>query len=517
MSTDLTVRTARGGADERGTGRRAGVREWAALVVLMLPVLLVSMDNTVLSFALPEISASLAPSGTALLWIVDIYALMLAGLLVAMGSLGDRFGRRRILVVGASGFGVVSLLAAYSPDTATLIASRALLGVFGAMLMPATLSLLRNIFADRAQRRLAVAVWASGFSGGAALGPVLGGWLLEHHSWGWVFLINVPVVLVLIPLALALVPESKDPEPGPIDVASIALSMSTMLPIVFAIKEIAEHGLTSHAGYAALIGVVSGVAFVHRQLELPSPLIDVRLFSNAVFSGALVANLLSLMALAGFLFFSSQFLQLVRGLAPMGAAMVLVPGLVATIVAGLVAVRLVRHLAPHRLISASFVLSAAGYAIAAFVGSVPTTVTIMVAFVVLGVGIGIAETLTNDLIISSVPPHKSGAASAISETAYEVGAVLGTAVLGGILTATYRTGIALPQSLYDPIDRHAATETLGTAMDLAGKLVGPSQVELVRSAHAAFDLGVQRTSMVAILIALGAAAVSWLTLRHAER
>lgn len=499
------------------TPARAGWRQWAALGVLMLPVLMVSMDNTVLSFALPDISASLHPSGTALLWVVDIYALMLAGLLVAMGSLGDRLGRRRLLVIGAVGFAAVSYAAAQSTDISHLIVARALLGVFGATLMPSTLSLLRNIFVDRQQRRLAIAVWAAGFSAGAALGPVIGGWLLEHFSWASVFLINLPVVALLVPLALWLVPESRDPRPGPIDPISIGLSMTTMLPIVYAIKSYAEHGLTGTVTWAVVIGVASLIAFVRRQLRRPTPLVDVRLFSNRVFSGALVANLLSLMGLTGFLYFGAQFLQLVVGLDPLDAALVLIPGLIGTIVAGLTAVRLVPIFGVRAVVSASFALSAAGYAIAAFVGEVPTAWSIAVAFLVLGVGIGFAETLTNDVVVSSVPAEKAGAASALSETAYEIGAVLGTAVLGGILTATYRAEVAVPPLAGTEAQREAAGQTLGGAMDLAGQI--PEQVAhwLVSSAHLAFDHAIQTTTSVAIVIALGAAVVSWFTLRDADR
>ncbi|MGH1564448.1 MFS transporter [Mumia sp. DW29H23] len=498
------------------TPARAGWRQWGALAVLMLPVLMVSMDNTVLSFALPDISSSLRPSGTALLWVVDIYALMLAGLLVAMGSLGDRIGRRRLLLVGAVGFGAVSFYAAQATDINGLIAARALLGVFGATLMPSTLSLLRNIFTDRQQRRLAIAVWAAGFSAGAALGPVIGGWLLEHFTWHSVFLINLPVVALLVPLALWLVPESRDPNPGPVDPISIVLSMTTMLPIVYAIKTFAEHGFTGVVGWALLVGALSVVAFVRRQLVREHPLVDVRMFRNRVFSGALVANLLSLMGLTGFLFFGAQFLQLVVGLDPMDAALVLVPGLIATIAAGLLVVKLVPLFGVRAVVSVSFGLSAVGYAIAAFAGSVPSAASIAVAFLVLGIGIGFAETLTNDVVVSSVPAEKSGAASALSETAYEIGAVLGTAVLGGILTATYRAEVVVPPLAGTEAQREAAGQTLGGAMELAASI--PPQVGhwLVESAHLAFDHAVQTTSAVAILIALGAATVSWFTLRDAR-
>ena len=489
-------------------GSRAGVREWAALAVLMLPVLLVSIDNTVLSFALPAISTALSPTANELLWIVDIYPLMLAGLLVAMGSLGDRIGRRQLLLIGAIGFGAVKLVAAYSTSPEMLIVSRALLGVFGATLMPSTLSLLRNIFTDRRQRRLAIAIWASAFAGGAALGPIMGGWLLEHYWWGSVFLITVPVIIALLPLVLWLVPESKDPAPGPVDPASIALSLAAMLPLVYAIKMFAEHGLSSGVVTTVAVGLVAGVAFVRRQLASVSPMLDVRLFTNPVFSGAVLSNLLSILGFAGFLFFVAQFLQLVIGLSPMEAGTVLVPGLLASIV------RLVRIIRPHVLIGGSFALSAAGYAIAAFVGDVPTVLSICVAFIAVGVGIGLAETLTNDIIIATAPAAKSGAASAISETAYEIGSVLGTAVLGSVLMATYRSDVNVPDNV-TASDEHLATETLGGAVEVSDGL-GSTGEALLQSAHLAFDHGVQLTSALGIVIALGAATVSALTLRNAD-
>jgi DHA2 family multidrug resistance protein-like MFS transporter len=487
---------------------RATRREWAALAALMLPVLLVSVDNTVLSFALPELSTALAPTGSQLLWIVDIYALMLAGLLIAMGSLGDRLGRRRLLVTGSIGFGLVSLAAAFSPSPEALIGLRALQGFFGAMLMPSTLSLIRNVFTDARDRRIAIATWAAMFSGGAALGPVLGGWLLQHYWWGSVFLINVPVVMVLVPLALWLVPESRDPRPGPVDVVSIVLSLLAMLPAVYAIKHGVKAGLDDVTIACVALAVAAGVAFVRRQHRSATPMLDVDLFRNRVFAGSVVANLLSLMALTGFLFFAAQVLQLVIGLEPMVAALVLVPGLVVTVAAGFVAVALLRVAPARVLVAGSFAASAGGYAIAAFTGH-PTVVSMMVAFVVMGIGIGMAETLTNDLVMSHAPPHRAGAAAAISETAYEVGAVLGTAVLGSILTATYRSHLVVPA---DAAGTGSAHETLGATLDQAATLPSHVGTALADSAVAAFDLGVQYASGTAIVVALAAAVISWRTL-----
>jgi len=489
-------------------------RQWAALAVLMLPVLLISVDNTVLSFALPAITTALGATGGQLLWIVDAYPLMLAGLLVPMGSLGDRIGRRRLLLIGATGFALVSLLAAWSPTPELLIAARALLGVFGATLMPSTLSLLRNLFTDRAQRRLAIAIWAAGFAAGGALGPIVGGFLLTHFWWGSVFLLNTPLLLVLIPLALWLVPESRDPHPGPIDVPSIVLSLVTMLPLVHAIIEIGERGVTGRTFAGVAIGLVAGWVFVRRQRRLPFPMLDVTLFRRASFSGAVSANLLSIMGFNGLLVVVSQFLQLVLGLSPMDAGLVLLPGLVASVVAGLLAVKLIRWVRPSVLIGGSFLLAALGYLLASRVGTDPTVTTIAVAFVVMALGVGLAETLTNDEIVASVPPEKAGSASAVSETAYELGATLGVAVLGSVLNATYRAGVVVPASVTAD-QAHAAAETLAGAVRVAGEL-DPSVADgLLESARAAFDLGMQRASLVGIVVAVGAAVVSFVTLRKA--
>ncbi|MFI5429568.1 MFS transporter [Aeromicrobium sp. UC242_57] len=492
---------------------RAGAREWAALAVLMLPVLMVSVDNTVLSFALPAVSVDLKPSGTQLLWIVDLYAIMLAGLLIAMGSIGDRFGRRRLLLIGAIGFGFASLLAAYSTSAEMLMGARFLQGVFGATLMPSTLSLIRNVFPDVRDRRIAIATWAAMFSGGAALGPVLGGWLLGHFWWGSVFFINAPIILALIPLALVLLPESRDPDPGPLDLWAISLSLFAMLPTVFAIKNVAEHGLDDLTLTAFAIGIVSAWAFIRRLRRSAAPMIDLTLFHNRVFTGAIIANLLSLMGLTGFLFLGAQLSQLVMGLSPMDSALVLLPGLAATVLAGFAAVRLVQFISARVLVTVSFAASAAGYAVTALTGT-PTVVSVAVAFAVMGIGIGMAETLTNDLMLSAVKPSKAGAASAISETAYEIGAVLGTAVLGTVLTSTYRTHLTYPAML-EWGERQGAFETLGGTVEAAKFYPNEVGEGLLESARSAFDLGVQYTSAVAIGLALMAAIVSWRTLKNA--
>lgn len=498
---------------ERPVLARAGQREWLGLAVLMLAVLLVAVDNTVLSFAVPSLSRALAPSGTELLWIIDIYALILAGLLVPMGSLGDRFGRRKLLMIGTAGFGLVSVAAAFAPSAEVLIGARALLGFFGAMLMPATLSIIRNMFVIPSQRRIAIAVWAAGFSGGAALGPIVGGTLLEHFWWGSVFLLAVPVLIPLLVFGPRLLPESRDPKPGKIDPLSIGLIMATMFPLVYGIKTVSTHGIGVDSLLPMAVALVFGAAFVRRQLRRDEPMLDVRLFRNPVFSGSISANLLSVFAQVGFIFFFSQHLQLVLGQTPREAGVMMLPGLMLTIVAGLAVVKVVRRVRPAYAVAGGLLFSAVGYTVVLFTGHQESPLGLIIAFMILGIGVGSAETISNDLILSSVPSEKAGAASAISETAYEVGAVLGTAVLGSILTAGYRNGVVLPEGL-DPAAASAASETLGGAVEAANSLPGPQAAELLASAQAAFDSGVVATSAIGIALMVAAAAAALVALRR---
>lgn len=495
------------------TSTRAGRREWLGLAALMIPVLLVSIDSTVLSFALPAISVDLHPSGVQLMWIVDVYSLMLAGLLLAMGSLGDRLGRRRLLLVGAIGFGAASVYAATATSAEHLILARALQGIFGATLMPSTLSMIRNLFRRDADRRLAIATWAALFAGGAALGPVIGGWLLEHYAWGSVFLINVPLIIVFVPLALVLLRESRDPDPGPLDLVSIVLSLGVMAPAVFAIKRGTTVGLDGLTIATAVLAVVCALAFTRRQQVRTHPMLDLSLLRNPMFTGAIGANMLSLMGLAGFLYFAAQLLQLDLGLGPLASALVLLPGTLVSMVVGFVAVRLVVRIPVRVLVPLSLLLTASGYAIVALSGH-PRVGVIMVAFVAMGVGIGIAETLTNDLILANAPAAKAGAASAISETAYEVGAVLGTAVIGSVLTATYSARLALPEELQAADPAHF--ETLGATLDYAAGLEPHLGDQLASAARAAFDAGVQHASATAIVVVLLAALLTWRAFRSRQ-
>ncbi|WP_250443141.1 MFS transporter, partial [Actinotalea sp. C106] len=464
---------------------RAGRREWMALGVLMLPVLLVSIDNTVLSFAIPQIAAALSPTAAQQLWFVDIYTLVLASLLVTMGTLGDRVGRRRLLLLGAAGFGLASLVAAFASSPEELIAARALKGLFGATLMPSTLSLLRNVFLDHGQRRLAIAIWASAFSAGTALGPMVGGLMLEHFWWGSVFLLNVPLLAVLLVVGPRLLPESRRAGAGRVDLLSVALSVGAMLPFVYGIKGLTTGGVSVTAAGALALGTVVGGVFVHRQLRSTDPLLDVRLFTVRVFSASVAANLMSVFALSGLLFLVSQHLQLVVGLDPIAAGLRLMPGALAAVVMGLVAVALARVAPIRLLIPAGLALSTAGYLVGTTLTASDGGGVVVAAFVLVGAGVGLAETLTNDAILASVPPERAGAASGISETAYELGATLGVATLGGVLSGVYRARVDVPAQVPDAAAASAG-ETLGGAVAAAAELPARYADVLLGSAREAF-------------------------------
>lgn len=481
-------------------------RQWAALAVLMLPVLLISVDNTVLSFALPLITEDLEPSASMQLWIMDIYALVLAALLVTMGSLSDRFGRRRLLVIGAIGFAVVSGAAAFSTTPEQLVAARAALGLFGAMLMPATLSLLRNIFVDPMRRRKAIAIWATGFAAGSSLGPILGGALLEHFHWGSVFFIAVPILLPLVLLYRFLLPESKDPHPGPVDFASVAASFVGMFLVVWSVKNLAHDGLSSGPAVAGAAGALIIAWFIRRQLHTDVPVLDVRLFKHLPFTASVLANFLSVVSLISFIFFISQHLQLVLGLSPMTAGVVLLPGAVLSAIAGVGVVGVSRRFAPKWLMVVGLSLIAVGFAsVVVFRGDF-TVPAILLAFGFIEMGVGMSQTLSNDTIIGSVPAEKAGAASAISETAYELGAVVGTASLGTMITAFYRTNIDLPAGL-TPEQAVVAGETIGGAAAVASEVSTPLADVLMDSARQAFDSGVGWLGISGAALALGAALI----------
>ncbi|MQS38648.1 MFS transporter [Streptomyces katsurahamanus] len=484
---------------------------WLALSVLVFAVLLVAVDATVLGLATPFLSEDLAPSGTQLLWIGDVYSFVIAGLLISMGSLGDRIGRKKLLLTGAVAFGAVSVLNAYATSPEMMIVARALLGVAGATLMPSTLALIRNLFHDPRERSLAVGIWGAAASAGAAVGPLVGGALLEHFWWGSVFLINLPVMAILVVVGIKLIPESRDPNPGPWDLISVALSLIGMIAVVYAIKETAVHGLSAGTALAALVGGGALFWFVRRQLTLPSPLLNVRLFHHRGFSGAVLADLLTILGLAGLVFFLSQFLQLVQGRSPLEAGLIELPAAIGSVGSGLLAGHLARRASVRSAVSGG--LAAVGLALGACVLLTADTgpLAMGVALFLGGFGAGLAFTVTADVILSSVPKEQAGAASAVSETAYELGAALGIALLGSVVTGVYR-GFPTPDGV--PAEAaDAARDSLGGAVQTADALPQEQGAALLSSAQSAFTDGLHIAGAIGSALLLATAVAAWFLLK----
>jgi MFS transporter, DHA2 family, multidrug resistance protein len=505
------------GADAPATQvRRAGRREWTGLAVLALACLLYAMDLTVLHLAVPSLSADLRPSSAELLWITDIYGFMVAGFLVTMGTLGDRIGRRRLLLIGAAAFGVVSVLAALSTTPGQLIAGRALLGIAGATLAPSTLSLIFSMFPDPRQRSTAIGIWITSFSAGGAIGPVLGGVLLERFWWGSVFLLAVPVMAVLLALGPRLLPEYKDPDAGRLDLVSAVLSLVAVLAVVFGLKQIAQDGLSGLAVAAVLVGLAVGVVFVRRQQRLADPMLDVGLFRIPAFSASLATNLLGIFIAVGYFLFVAQYLQLVLGLSPLEAGLWSLPSAAGFIVGSNLAPRILRRARPAAVIGTGLAMAAVGLGLLTRLGVSPDADLAILAGASLVVSLGLAPvfTATTELIVGSAPPERAGAASGISETGAELGGALGIAILGSIGVAIYRGGLgdALPAGIPDAAAT-AARDTLGGAVAVAAQLPGELGAALLVAARDSFIQGLRLTAALSAVLAVGIAVLATVLLR----
>jgi DHA2 family multidrug resistance protein-like MFS transporter len=498
-----------------GDVRKAGRREWIGLGVIALPCLLYSMDLTVLNLAVPSLSEDLKPSSAQLLWIVDIYGFMVAGSLIAMGTLGDRIGRRRLLLIGAAAFGVASVLAAFSTSAGMLIATRALLGLAGATLAPSTLSLIRNMFLDADQRTVAIGVWISSYSVGAAIGPLLGGALLEHFWWGSAFLIGVPVMVLLLVVGPVLLPEFRDPEAGPVDLISAALSMVAVLPVIYGLKRIAQDGPGWVPAVSIAAGMAVGVVFVRRQTQLARPLIDLRLFKVTAFSVSLAAYTLATFVAFGLFVFIGQYLQLVLGLSPLHAGLWTMPFAAAFIVGSMLTPIIVRRARPAHVMVGGLALAAVGFGMLSQVERSAGLAILVTGFVVYSLGLAPVFTLATDMIVGSAPPEHAGVASAISETGSEFGGALGIAILGSLGTAVYRGGMADAVRYGIPPEAAAAArDTLGGAVAIAGQLPDPLGAELLGTARTAFTQALELNALLSAAIALAMAIVAAALLRH---
>jgi MFS transporter, DHA2 family, multidrug resistance protein len=482
---------------------RAGKREWIGLAVLAFPCFLLALDFTVLHLAVPKITADLAPSSTQLLWIVDIYGFFIASSLITMGTLGDRIGRRRLLMFGGAAFGAASAVAAFADTASTLIITRALLGVAGATLMPSTMALIRNMFHDPDQRRIAIAIWINCFVIGGAIGPLLGGVMLENFWWGSVFLLNVPVMIALLVLAPILLPEFKDPDAGTLDILSAALSLLAILSVIYGIKRMAQDGIGTLSLASIATGLVLGAVFVFRQRQLTHPLIDLELFRVPAFSAAVGTQLVATITFGGLYLLVSQYLQLVVGLSPLHAGMALLPATVAGTMGTVAAPLLVKRIRVGYVMPGGMILSTAGMVLIALMNASSGIGLLVAAYITMSFGVNVAMTLTTDTIMGVAPPERAGAASGISETAAELGAALGIALLGSVSTAYYRSamGDGMPAVIPTGIAADARA-TIGGAIVSAATLGGAGGAQLAEVAREAFTASLSIVAVISAVLVL---------------
>lgn len=494
----MTTNRKDGGVD-RPT--RAGRREWTALGVLMLPLLLVSMDVSVLYFAIPAISADLEPSGTQQLWIFDIYAFVLAGLLMTMGSLGDRIGRRRLLLIGAAAFGTASLVAAYATSAETLIAARAVLGIGGATLMPSTMALVRTMFTDPGQRTKAIGLWSGVMTAGIALGSVMSGVLVEFFWWGSVFLVNLPAMALLLVLGPVLLPESKNPHPGRFDLLSVPLSMAAVLPVIYGLKEIAAEGWNVRYAMSVTVGLLFAALFVHRQRTTASPMVPLTLLKGRGFTPAVVLNLIAAFGMMGSAYFTTQYLQSVLDKSALEAALwALLPSVLIGVAAPVAAQLVQRGVNRAYVVAAGFVTAACGYGLLVLAG--PDSLWLVLAGAgVLAAGVITVMSQLTDMALSAAPVERAGTASSLLETGQEFGGALSMAALGSIGTAVYHH--RMPASAPAP-----ARETLGGALAVAERLPGRAGDALAATAREAFTSGMHGAAIAGAVVLLGAAVVT---------
>ncbi|WP_028922526.1 MFS transporter [Pseudonocardia acaciae] len=500
---------------ENGAVRAAGRREWIGLATLALATLMITFEMFALLLALPKITEELRPSAAQQLWIVDVYGFMVGGLLITMGTLGDRVGRRKVLMVGAAGFAAASLVCAFATSADMLILGRALLGVAGSTLAPSTLALIRNMFPDPRQMGLAVGVWAGGFTLGAILGLVVGGVMLAHLWWGSTFLLAVPVMALLLVLCPVFVAEHRGSGTASLDVIGALLSVVTMIALSYGLKEITRHGWRPVPILVGLAGVGIGAVFVRRQLRGDHPLLDLRLFANRSFSTMLVGLVLYALIGASGLFYLTQFLQSVSGMTPLASALCLLPGMAVAAASGILSPLLARRIRPAYLISGGLVGMAAAYAMFSRLDASSGPGLVMLGFAVTALGEGPLLTLGTSLVVASAPPDKAGSSASMTQVANEAGASLGVAVMGSIGAAVYvgRLDDTAPEGLAGDAlagARESVAGAVAAASDLPAQLGAP----LVAAAREAFVSGMNVFATVSVGILLLAAVVIAARLRH---
>jgi DHA2 family multidrug resistance protein-like MFS transporter len=486
---------------------------WLGLAVLALPALLVSIDGFVLLLALPRIGADLHASSTEQLWILDVYGFLLSGFLITMGTLGDRIGRRRLLLLGAAAFGAASIAAAYSTGPVMLIAARAALGIAGATLAPSALALISGLFPDPRRRGLAIGVWMVCFMSGAIIGPVVGGLLLQHFWWGSAFLLGVPAMVLLLVLGPALLPEQRHPGAGRFDLPSVGLSLAAILLAVYGVKELAREGWRPLPLAALVAGLAVGLVFVRRQRTLADPLLDLRLFGERGFATTLGGMFTGTMLTGALMVFITQHLQIVDGLSPRDAGLWILPAAIAAAVGFQVSPLLARRVPQGRLIAGGLLLSAAGAALVVLVPADAGPLPIVAAFVLSNLGMGPMVTLATGIVLGSAPPERAGSAGALNEVSGQFGYALGIALLGSLGTAVYRAVVELPPGLPAPAvagARDTATEATAAAAGLP-----PATADaLLHAAGVAATSGLHVVATLCAVVLVGLALLTLRRLRH---
>lgn len=498
--------TTTAGARLRAAG--GGANRWVVLVVLCISLLVVALDATVLHVAVPAVTEDLRPSGVELLWIVDAYPLICAALLILFGTLGDRVGRRRVLLIGYGIFGAASAVAALATTPEVLIGARALLGVGGAMIMPATLSILRAVFPDRRERAMAIGIWTAVAAVGAATGPVLGGFLVQHFWWGSVFLINIPLMALILPVGRWLLPESRGGGDGPWDVLGALMAAAGVLGAVFGVKRLGAGGslLDIKTVGPLLLGGLLLALFVRRQKRREHPLIDIRMFGRAAFSTSVGCIVLAMLALVGLELIAVQYLQLVLGLSPLETGLRLLPLTFAAMAAGATGSHTLHRIGPRRMVGWGFVLTAAAVLLLTLMGQHDRPWLLTTGFVLLGFGLQTTLFAAYESMLSEAPPEQAGGAAAIGETSYQLGAGMGIALLGSVMNAAYAPALSSLSGVPGSASS-AAANSLGEAYQVADGLGGAAGDMVRTTARHSFVHGLHVTLLVSAgLLLLGALA-----------
>ena len=495
-------------AGDISASSKAGIREWLGLAILALPCLLYSMDLTVLNLAIPHITADLSPSAAQMLWVMDIYGFVLAGALITMGAIGDRIGRRLLLMVGTAAFGVASTIAAFSSSAEILIMARALLGLSAATLAPSTLSLIRNMFEDQSQRSFAIGVWMASFAIGGAIGPLVGGVMLEYFWWGAVFLLALPVMVLLLAVGPFLLPEHKDESGSPIDFLSALLSILSMLALVYGIKHIAVGDISALSIAALLIGSGLGWIFVGRQQRLAKPMIDLGLFRSSRFVVALLVNLAGFFMAFGTLLILAQHLQLVVGMGPMKAGIWTLFSAAGFVSGSFLAPAMLRYFNSAAIMASGLVFAAIGFGLLAYALAAGTFQLLMLSAFMFSIGLAPVFTLATDLIVGTAPSEQAGSAAALAETSSELGGALGIAVLGSIVIGLYRGRMdaLLPENL-PALVAEAARDSIGAAAEASAMLPIADALRLMGAAEESFTGAFMVAALIGIAISTLAATI----------